>query len=142
MRSIRALRGGRALAEFYRLRFYVFLARLLPLERTSAGLFRWVLKTDLVTTNPGPVPFSFESCGSIPVLDFINFPNISGGARLGLIYTTFRGALRILCIADSAALTEEAQRELLQTFTGELEGIIEEIEAYITNRRKADGEGA
>ena len=128
MRSIKALRGGRALAEFYRLRLYVFFARCLPLERISAGLFRWVLKTDLVTTNPGPVPFSFERCGSIPVLDFINFPNISGGARLGLIYTTFRGALRILCIADSAALTEGEQRAPLQALTGEIEGLIEEIE--------------
>jgi len=105
--ALRQLREGEALAELYRLRFYNFLARLLPLKRVSGLLFRFVLKTTTTTTNPGPVRAPLERCGAHEVLDFINFPQLSPPARLGVIYTTFRGRLRLLILHDEAYMSHE-----------------------------------
>ena len=125
--ELRSIREGRAQSELRRLQFYAYLARWVPLEWVSGWLFRRLLKTDLVTTNPGPVPFLFERCGTAKVLDFVNFPNLSGGARFALIYSTFRGTLRLFTLADSRVIDVAEQRALAEAFIKTLRALLEEL---------------
>ena len=105
--ALNRLKRGEALAELYRLRFYNLCARVLPIRLMSQVLFKGVLKTSTTTTNPGPVRVPLERCGPHEVLDFINFPQLSPPARLGVIYTTFRGSLRLLILHDEGLMTHE-----------------------------------
>ena len=126
--QLAALRAGEALAELYRLRLYNLCARLLPIRSMSAWLFKRVLKTSTTTTNPGPVRVPLERCGEHQVLDFINFPQLSPPARLGVIYTTFRGRLRLLILHDEALMSAEEASSFADELWAEVMGLVGSLE--------------
>lgn len=123
------LKAGEALAELYRLRFYNALARLLPIRFMSGLLFRFVLKTTTTTTNPGPVRAPLERCGPHEVLDFINFPQLSPPARLGVIYSTFRGRLRLMILHDEAKMSHQAAERFAEELWAEVMSLTDTLDA-------------
>ncbi len=56
--------------------------------------------TNIAVTNPGRVPYPLERFGSVPIVDFYNFPQLFPPCRLLLIFTTFRDELRLLVTYD------------------------------------------
>ena len=109
-----------------RIKLYNFWARYLPLKWASHWVFKWILKTNITTTNPGVVPFSkdLESWGEAQVQDFVNFPQIAPPSRLGVIYTTFRKRLRIVILHDQALLSQKQAEQLSQILWEEIQRII------------------
>jgi hypothetical protein len=97
------MREGGARAELARLSLYERLAGLLPVRIAARLAFRLFTRCDTVLTNPGPVHVELRSFGSTPVRDFVNFPQLTPPARAGLVFTTFRGRLRVLALWDEAA---------------------------------------
>jgi hypothetical protein len=122
-----ARRPGDALAELYRLSLYNLLARLLPLRLVSGALFGALMKTEVVTTNPGPVARALEGFGGHAVVDFVNFPQIAPPARLGLIYTTFRGALRLVALHDEGRVSAAEAGAFVGEVWGEVLSLCEEL---------------
>lgn len=116
-----ALKQGAVLSELYRLWIYTALARVFPLSAASRFVFKYLTRTDLVTTNPGVVPFSFDRLGSLPVIDFLNFPQLGPPAKLALIFTTFRRRLRVIVLYDRVALPDGG-RPWVDNFLAELDG--------------------
>ena len=75
--------------------------------------FKYLFKTNVTTTNPGPAPLIHKQFGQYPILDFINFPQIAPPAELGIVYTTLHGELRILTLYDSSCWTKESLEYLV-----------------------------
>lgn len=126
--ELKSLKEGEAFAELYRLRFYNFFARLSPIHIVSSVLFRYILKTTTTTTNPGSVRAQLERCGDHEVLDFINFPQLSPPARLGIIYTTFKGRLRLLILHDEAQITHSEAMQLADELWEEVLSLTRRLE--------------
>ena len=117
------LKSGMILSELYRVRAYNFFARFLPLSTIGHVVFKRLLKTNITTTNPGPVQVPFENFGSFHISEFINFPQISPPARLGVIYTTFRGQLRLIILYDNTLYTSQH----IDTLSDELWSEVNEV---------------
>ena len=119
--EVAAVKQGGARAELARLRLYVALARVAPTALAARLTARLLVKTDVVVTNPGPVHVPLERFGAVPVADFVNFPRLPTPARAGLVFTTFRGRLRIVALWDDGAFPggiEAAARRVLADATG------------------------
>lgn len=106
-------KSGEILSELYRVRLYTALARFSPLRLSSELITRYVAKSNIVMSNPGPVPFPLERFGSVPIADFINFSQLFPPSRVMLIFSTFRGRLRALVVWDRNAYPDGPERELI-----------------------------
>lgn len=100
------IKHGGARAECARLALYTSVAGLLPTALAAEGVFRFVVKTDLFVTNPGPVHVPLERFGPVRVADFVNYPVLVPPARAGLVFTTFRERLRVVALWDGEAFPE------------------------------------
>jgi hypothetical protein len=118
--ALKRLKEGEAFAELYRLKIYNLIARLTPVRWVSGALFSCVLKTTTTTTNPGPVRVPFDEEGDFEVVDFLNFPQLSPPARLGLIYTTLRGRLRLVVLHDEALMSSDEAEHFAQRLWAEV----------------------
>jgi hypothetical protein len=113
-------KSGEILSELYRVRLYTALARFSPLRLSSALITRYVAKSNIVMSNPGPVPFPLERFGSVPIADFINFSQLFPPSRVMLIFSTFRGRLRALVVWDRNAYPDGPERELIAPLRAKL----------------------
>ena len=101
------LKQGLALVEINRMKIYNFVARFLPILWVQ-NLMDQLLKTETTTTNPGIIPYAFEwQDAQFKVVDVLNFPQIAPPAKLGIIYTTFRGRLRVVFLYDETAIRKD-----------------------------------
>lgn len=103
-----------ALNDLARSKIYRLFPRILPLSWVMGFTFRCLFKTNVTTTNPGPALLRFSDFGEAEVLEFINFPQIAPPAELGLIYTTYRGELRLITLYDESRWEEGPLRELVE----------------------------
>lgn len=104
--QVAEVKHGGARAELARLRLYAALAVVAPTALAARLTARWLVKADVVVTNPGPVHVPLERFGRVPVSDFVNFPRLPTPARAGLVFTTFRGRLRVVALWDDAAFPQ------------------------------------
>lgn len=125
-RDLEAIKRGRILIDLARSQIYAFTARFLPLNIVRKLIFKTLFKTNITTTNPGHAPLSIERAGEAEVVDFINFPQIASPAELGIIYTTYRGELRILTLFDSSRWEREEISELVSSLWGEIMRLTED----------------
>lgn len=102
-RKLAALKAGAARVELARLAIYDCLARWVPLRLAAGLVFRFITRTNLVLTNPGPVPWPIARFGALPVVEFFSFPSPMPPARAGLSLTTWQGRLRLVVLHDPAA---------------------------------------
>lgn len=114
-------KSGEILTELYRVRLYTALARFSPLRLSSALITRYVAKSNIVMSNPGPVPYPLERFGSVPIADFINFSQLFPPSRVMLIFSTFRNRLRALVVWDRNAYPHGPERELTAPLRSRLE---------------------
>nr|AIS92912.1 condensation domain-containing protein [Stigmatella aurantiaca Sg a15] len=113
-------KSGEILSELYRVRLYAALSRFSPLKLSSAFITRYVAKSNIVMSNPGPVPYPLERFGSVPIADFINFSQLFPPSRVMLIFSTFRGRLRALVVWDRNAYPNGPERELIAPLKAQL----------------------
>lgn len=125
-RAIEQLRDGEILT--HAARFDTLLAvfgGLLPrpwLARVWPALF----KTNVILTNPGVCPSPLTRFGDTPVVDYVTFPQLFHPAEVMLVFSTFRGSLRILAIYDEDAFGASFHHELFAPFVraiGQLGGL-------------------
>lgn len=105
-RRVDALKKGAILVDYYRLWLLTLVEPFVSKRWLTKFVCKHVLKTNLSTTNPGVVPVPLEAFGSTPVKDFINFPQALVPAEVIMIYTTYRGRLRLLTVSDDGAFPE------------------------------------
>lgn len=74
-------------------------------------------------TNPGVCPSSLPRFGDVAVRDYVTFPQLFAPADLLLVFSTFRGRLRILSIRDELAFGETFHEELMVPFLTSLDGL-------------------
>ena len=127
---IRKQKQGGVLSELYRLSMYGALARFLPTRLTAGLVFKYVNKSDIAVTNPGRVPWQdeLERFGDVKIVDFINFPHLLPPTKVVLIFTTFRGSLRIVQLYDSKAMPEGVEETLVQPFIRHLEQLLDTLD--------------
>ena len=106
-------KNGGIYIDLLRSKIYSTISRYLPLNKVMNFTFKRLFKTNITTTNPGPAPLNFSHFGEAQVLDFINFPQIAPPADLGIIYTTFKGELRIITLYDENRWNPQDLQELL-----------------------------
>ncbi len=128
---IRTQKAGGILPELYRLALYGQLARILPTRHTAGLVFRYISKTDLAVTNPGRVSFqdALARFGPVPVDDFINFPHLLPPAKIILVFTTFRGTLRLIQLSDPAASPDGVEATLAHPLLAHLDRLVTSLEA-------------
>lgn len=98
---------------------------LLPL-RWFARLWPWLFKSNVLLTNPGVCPSPLPSFDEVPVLEYVTFPQLFAPADVLLVFSTFRGALRVLAIYDEGAFGHGFHRDLFEPFLrclGQLSGL-------------------
>jgi hypothetical protein len=122
-------KNGGILPELYRLSLYGMLGRFLPTHLAAQLVFKLINKTDIAVTNPGRVPWQsdLDVFGEVPVLDFINFPQRLPPAKMVLIFTTFRGELRIIQLYDPSAIHESAETFIVKPFLHHLKRLTEQL---------------
>ena len=125
-KRMQAQKDGAILSELYRLSLYGFLGRFLPTRMTAGLVFKHINKTDLAVTNPGRVPWqdSLSRFGDVEVLDFLNFPHLLPPAKAVLIFTTFRGRLRVVQLHDSRATPEGIEQTVVEPFIRHLSDLV------------------
>jgi tRNA1(Val) A37 N6-methylase TrmN6 len=112
--KLNRLKQGLALVEINRMKIYNFFARFLPISIVQKSMDH-LLQTETTTTNPGIIPYAFEwENAEFQVIDVLNFPQIAPPAKLGIIYTTFRGRLRIVFLYDDLAIERDDLLRLQQ----------------------------
>lgn len=110
----RSMRNGGVFAAVQQMAFFSQIP--LPASWVLRGVTALTARTNIAITNPGVVPYAFERIGSQPILDFYNFPQLFSPARVMLIFSTFRGRMRMLMTYDEACFPdgiEELQTLLL-----------------------------
>jgi release factor glutamine methyltransferase len=110
--QVAIVKGGGARAELARLRLYTSLADFVPTALAARLTTRIVVKTDVVVTNPGPVHVPLARFGDVPIADFVNFPRLPPPGRVALVFTTFRGRLRVIALWDDAAFPEGVEGQV------------------------------
>ena len=122
---LREKKEGGVLSELYRLSLYGTLARVLPTKITAELVFKMVNKSDLAVTNPGKVPWEneLESYGDVRILDFINFPHLLPPAKVVLIFSTFRGKLRIIQLYNPETFPNGVEEALVTPLLRRLQGL-------------------
>jgi len=128
--QVALVKGGGARAELARLRLYTRLADFVPTALAARLTTRSVVKTDVVVTNPGPVHVPLARFGEVPIADFVNFPRLPPPGRVALVFTTFRGRLRVVALWDDAVFPEGVEPQV--------RGVL----ADATNGRVARGQDA
>lgn len=118
--QLHRLKSGEILRELYRIRIYAALGRFSPLRLSGALVARFVAKSNVVLSNPGPVPFDIARAGDVPITDFYNFSHLFPPSRLMLIFSTFRKVLRVVTVYDKNAF-ENGPQELVERLRQELE---------------------
>lgn len=113
-------KSGEILSELYRVRLYTALSRFSPLRLSSSLITRYVAKSNIVMSNPGPVPYPLERFGSVPIADFINFSQLFPPSRVMLIFSTFRSRLRALVVWDCNAYPQGPEPELIAPLRAQL----------------------
>jgi len=106
-------KSGEILSELYRIRLYSALGRISPIRLSAKLVAKFVAKTNLVVSNPGPVPYPIDRFGSVPVVDFFNFSALLPPSKVMFIFSTFRGVLRATVVYDRNAYPEGPQREVI-----------------------------
>ncbi|MEN9786948.1 MAG: hypothetical protein RLZZ299_2212 [Pseudomonadota bacterium] len=101
--QVATVKEGVARAELARLGLYESVADWIPVELAIRATTRLVVKADVVHTNPGPVHVPLDTFGDLRVTDFVNFPRLVPPARAGVVWTTFRGRLRMIALWDDGA---------------------------------------
>ncbi len=99
--------------------------RWLP-QRWFAGLWPALFKSNVMLTNPGVCPSRLPCFGDTAVVDYVTFPQLFAPAEIMLVFSTFRGGLRVLAVYDEAALGAAFHGELFRPFLrrlGELGGL-------------------
>ena len=101
--QVGSVKDGVARAELARLGLYESVADWIPVDLAIRATTRLVVKADVVHTNPGPVYVPLDAFGDVGIADFVNFPQLVPPARAGVVWTTFRGRLRMIALWDDVA---------------------------------------
>lgn len=112
---------GAILDELYRSRLYAALGRVSPIRWSSKLVARFVAKSNIVLSNPGPIPYPLERFGSVPITDFYNFSQLFPPNQAMLIFSTFRGHLRAVAVHDTHALPEGTLTAIVAPLRAHLE---------------------
>jgi hypothetical protein len=119
--TLRTLRDGAIFSEILRMRIYTTLAKLLPTSFLVDVVTGLVMKTNLLTTNPGALRSEVHAFGSVPVCSFCTFPPLLPPSRVSILFFTYQRQLRTLLLYDRAALRDPEQ--LLERLAGQLRRI-------------------
>jgi hypothetical protein len=101
--QVATVKEGVARAELARLGLYEAVAHWIPVDLAIRATTRLVVKADVVHTNPGAVHVPLDTFGELAIADFVNFPQLVPPARAGIVWTTFRGRLRMIALWDDGA---------------------------------------
>jgi len=104
---IERLKSGDAVAELWRQRLYRWVAWPFPKVLATRFLTRFVVKGNVICSNPGPVPYEIEYLGNIRVRDFWSFSQLFPPGRVAFTFSTFRDELRLIIAYDQTAFTSD-----------------------------------
>lgn len=106
-----ALKAGGILAELYRNWHYRNSALLSDKKIGTRLVTRFVMKSNVICTNIGPVPEDFSRFGEAQVLDYYSFSQMFPPGQLMFLFSTYRNRLRLVLLHDGnnieAALASE-----------------------------------
>lgn len=91
-------------AELERQRLYAFSAALLPKPLATRLVTDFVVKGNVVCSNPGPIPYPVETFGTHAVRDFWSFSQLFPPGIVTFTFSTFRETLRLVMVHDEVML--------------------------------------
>lgn len=97
-KQLQQLKQGEILTELYRQRLYALTAMFLPKRFATQLVTKFIAKSNILVSNPGPVPYSLERFGSVEVSDFYSFSQLFPPAKIMFLFSTYKNCLRILII--------------------------------------------
>jgi hypothetical protein len=115
---------GEIFAELFRQRLYAIIAWPFPKWIPTAIVTRYITRGNILCTNPGPIPYEFDRLGPVPVTDFYGFSQMFPPGRIMLVFTTFRGSLRLGVMFDRDAFPEGVETAVVDPLIRHLSDLI------------------
>lgn len=116
---------GEIFGELFRQRLYALIALPSPKRLATALLTRFVVRGNVICTNPGPTPYEFDRLGSNRVSDFYGYSQLFPPGRIMCIFSTFRGRLRLCVLFDRNAFPEGVEAAFINPLLAQLDALIE-----------------
>ena len=119
-RNVERMRGGDLVTHAHR---FDALFRLIDAVQPRASFmdtWRSIFKSNVFLTNPGVCPSPLPRFGDAEVVDYVTFPQLFFPAELTFVFSTFRGALRVLVTYDQEAFGASFHQEIFAPFLANL----------------------
>lgn len=129
-RKLDALKQGEILRELYRAQLYLQAGLLSHKKSATQLVTRFVVKSNVVCTNIGPVPEDFDAFGDSRVEDYYSFSQMFPPGELMFLFSTYRGRLRVVLLHDDRRIPAARVREIGETlFPANLFQALEDCES-------------
>lgn len=115
------LKKGAIRKELYRQWLYMSSSLLSPKVLATRLLIKFVVRSNIICTNIGPVPEDFDRFGDASVDEYYSFSQMFPPGEMMFLFSTYRGSLRTVLLYDTNKITQqEAQQFVDDTYTDEL----------------------
>lgn len=120
-RKLDRMKNGEVLRELFRQKLYMLSSALSPKRLATKLVTRFVVRSNVICTNIGPVPEDFDRFGSARVQEYFSFSQMFPPGELMFLFSTCRGRLRAVLLFDRNKIAEPQARALVdEVYTGHL----------------------
>lgn len=124
---IGALRDGRVIVDYYRQVIFDVCSRFLPRRLATLWAGRAIAKSNILISNPGPIPFPLDAFGTHRVADYFSYPQLFPPGRALLLFSTFRGVPRLIVMFDTHAFPDGIEKSLIAPYLRQLDRLLDRL---------------
>ncbi len=119
--EIRRLKSGDVFAELWRQKLYGWSAAPLPKNFATRLVLAFLIKGNIICSNPGPIPYEIERFGPVAVRDFWSFSQLFPPGRVTFTFSTYRDRLRMIMVHDPVAFPDGEIEDFARTLISALD---------------------
>ncbi|MES2325420.1 MAG: hypothetical protein V4633_24460 [Pseudomonadota bacterium] len=127
---ISGLRAGGVMVDYYRQVIFDVCSRFLPRRLATLWAGRAIAKSNILISNPGPIPFALDSFGPHRVADYFSYPQLFPPGRALLLFSTFRNVPRLIVMFDTHAFPEGIEQGLIAPYLRQLDRLLDRLGSH------------
>ncbi|MDX1589536.1 MAG: hypothetical protein R3296_11425 [Oleiphilaceae bacterium] len=121
MRRINGMKSGGHLVEYFRYRLMIVLVRRIRDSTRLRSFIRKVVKSKMIVTNPGQIPFALEKFGDSVIDEFFTYAQLFPPGITMCQFSGFRDRIRLIMLYDKSCFGVEEKNRFLDDYFMELE---------------------
>lgn len=130
--GIELYKEGDILQELFRQGIYTFTGIFSPKKMATKLVTRFVVKNNIVISNPGKVKFYIPDFGESIIRSYTSFSQLFPPARIFFLFRTFRKKLHLNILYDGNAFSdEEVEKEIFPGFLENIQRISDKLGDFI-----------